>query len=257
MQQVKRPLQDIKVLVTRPDQRASGLCQLIERAGGTALHFAAIEIGEPADSRSRDYVLEHIADFSLAIFISQTAVEKTLQFLPTLPDTVSIAAIGSKTAQALEAHGFSLAIRPDGHDSESLLQHPDLCAAHISGKKIVIFRGSGGRELLGDTLKSRGAKVTYADMYQRLLPRDPSRLISLLRQADIITISSNEGLQNLYKLAADKKDLTARTLIVPGERGAELARSLGFEHIIKAQNATDEACLNALEYAIVKMSRKV
>lgn len=257
MHQVKRPLQDIKVLVTRPDQRARGLCQLIERAGGTALHFAAIEIGEPADSRSREYVRDHIAEFALAIFISPTAVEKTLRFLPALPDTVSIAAIGSKTAKALESHGLRIAIRPDGHDSESLLRHPDLQSARVSGKKIVIFRGSGGRDLLGNTLQSRGAEVTYADMYQRMLPRDPSRLISLLREADIITISSNEGLQNLYKLAADKEDLTSRSLIVPGARGAELARSLGFEHIFKAKNATDEACLNALEYAIVKMSRKV
>jgi uroporphyrinogen-III synthase len=250
------PLQGKKVLVTRPNQRASGLCQLIEQAGGTALHFATIEITEPTDTRSRDFVRDHLSDFSLAIFISPTAVEQTLDYFNGLPDDIRIAAIGSKTAHALESHGQPIAIKPDGHDTEALLAHPQLQTDQVTGRKVVIFRGEGGRPLLRDTLQARGAEVFYADMYRRSTPLQTAQLNDYLQQADIITISSNEGLQNLYDLAANKQDLTAHVIVVPGKRAYTLAQTLGFKCIMMAENATDEACMNALEYAKVKLSKK-
>jgi uroporphyrinogen-III synthase len=229
---------------------------MIEQAGGSALQFAAIEITEPVDVRSREYARDHISEFELAIFISPTAVEKTFKFLSALPDGISISAIGSRTTKALEAMGLNVDIVPDGHDSESLLEHPQLQAGPISGKNIVIFRGEGGRELLGNTLRSRGAAVFYADMYRRSPPTSASRLGQYLAEADVISISSNQGLQNLYDLAADKNSLTRHALVVPGERGFTLAKALGFSNIFVAENATDEACMNALEYVTAKMSKK-
>lgn len=256
MQHSHRPLHDVKVLVTRPRQRASGLCQMIEQAGGSALQFAAIEITEPADFQSREYARDHISEFALAIFISPTAVEKTFEFLTVLPAGIRISAIGSRTTRALEAMGLNVDIIPDGHDSESLLEHPQLQAGEITGKKIVIFRGEGGRELLGNTLQSRGAEVFYADMYRRSPPTSASQLSQYLAEADIVAVSSNQGLQNLYDLATDKSSLTRHSLVVPGERSFTLAKALGFSNIFIAENATDEACMNALEYVNAKMSKK-
>ena len=255
MQQSKGSLQDVQILVTRPEQRAADLCRMIEQAGGSALQFAAIEITEPADFQSREYAREHLSEFALAIFISPTAVEKTLEFLGALPAGIRISAIGNRTANALEKTGVNTDITPDGHNTESLLEHPQLQAGQIAGKKIVIFRGEGGRELLGDTLQSRGAEIFYANMYQRSPPPSATQLDQYLEQADIITVSSNQGLQNLYDLAADKNMLTSLSLVVPGERGFKLAKALGFSNIFIAKNATDEACMNALEYATAKMSK--
>ncbi len=256
MQQTHRPLHNMRVLVTRPKQRASGLCESIAQAGGTALQFALIEITEPADSQSREYARDHIAQFALAIFISPTAVEKTLEYLTALAADTRVSAIGSRTANTLETMGLNIDIVPDGHNTESLLEHPELQAGLIAGKKIVIFRGEGGRELLGDTLRSRGGEVFYADMYQRSPPPSANQLDQYLAETDIITVSSNQGLQNLYDLATDKDRLTRHFLVVPGERGFLLAKALGFSNILVADNATDEACMNALEYAAAKMSKK-
>jgi len=255
MQQTHRPLHDVKVLVTRPQQRASGLCQMIEQAGGAALQFAAIEITEPVNFQSREYARDHISEFALAIFISPTAVEKTFEFLTELPAGITISAIGSRTTRSLEAMGLNVDIIPDGHNSESLLEHPQLQEGQVAGKKIVIFRGEGGRELLGDTLRSRGAVVYYADMYRRSPPTSADQLSQYLEEADIIAISSNQGLQNLYDLATDKVGLTRHALVVPGERSFTLAKALGFSNIYVAENATDEACMNALEYVTAKMSK--
>ena len=256
MQQTDKPLHDLKVLVTRPKQRAAGLCQMIEQAGGSALQFAAIEITEPADTQSREHARDHIKEFALAIFISPTAVEKTFGFLSELPADISISAIGSRTANALETRGLGINIMPAGHDTESLLEHPQMQARQVVGKKIVIFRGEGGRALLGDTLQSRGAEVFYADMYQRSPPPSAEQLGQYLTQTDIITVSSNQGLQNLFDLATDKNSITRHYLVVPGERSYTLAKALGFSKIFVAENATDEACMNALKYAIPEMRKK-
>ena len=256
MHLIERPLQDMKVLVTRPRQRAAGLCELIEQAGGKALQFAAIEITQPAANHSREYARDHLTEFDLAIFISPTAVDKTLDYVDALPAHIIIAAIGSRTADALESHGLKTGIFPAGHDSESLLNQPQLQADQVNGKNIVIFRGEGGRELLGETLQSRGAKVHHADMYRRSAPASSELLDQYLAEADVITVSSNQGLQNLYDLATNKSGLSRHFLVVPGDRGFTLAKALGFSNIVVAENATDEACMNALEYAIPEMSKK-
>ncbi len=256
-QQTQRPLHNLKVLVTRPRQRAAGLCRLIEQAGGVPLQFAAMEIADPADSGTREYAREHLSEFSLAIFISPTAVEKTLEYLQTLPDSLGLSAIGSRTAQALESRNLSLAIMPDGHDTESLLAQPQMQRGRIAGTKIIIFKGEGGRELLADSLRARGADVFCADMYRRSAPASAAGLDQLLQDTDVITVSSNEGLQNLYDLAADKQGLLSRGLVVPGERAGALAKKLGFSKIAVARNATDGAIVEALKNnAITEMSKK-
>jgi uroporphyrinogen-III synthase len=254
-QQIPGPLQGIKVLVTRPRQRAGGLCELIEAAGGIPLQFAAIEITEPGNSASREYARQHINEFDIAIFISPTAVEKTLEFIGELPAGIRVSAIGSRTATTLQSRGLNIDIVPGGHDSEALLAHPRLQADQISGKKIVIFRGEGGRELLRNTLQARGAEVCCADMYQRTPPVSARLLDHYLAETDIIAVSSNEGLQNLYELVTNKESITRHVLVVPGERAFTLATALEFGKIIVAENATDEACLNAIKYAVSEMSK--
>ena len=205
---------------------------------------------------SRDYIVQHLHEFDLAIFISPTAVEETCKAIAEFPAKLKLVAIGSKTARAIETCGYSVDIIADGHDSESLLQHEQLQGKAIEGKRIVIFRGVGGRELLAKALGERGASIVYAEMYQRSRPVSADEFNQLLEQADILTVSSNEGLQNLYDLAVDKKALTRLPVVVPGERAHVLAQALDFQDIQVADNATDEACINAIKCWHSQMGEK-
>jgi len=248
-------LQGRTVLVTRPQSRAEGLCRMIELAGGKALRFPAIVIEAPRDTSGREQVARRIDDYDIAVFISPTAAEQTLDYLGDRTGSMKVAAIGSRTAYTLQQAGIRVDIQPDGHDSESLLAQAEFQTGVITGKHIVIFKGEGGRELLADTLAARGAIITLADMYRRRPPRDSDALERAIESCDIVTVSSNEGLQNLYTLAKHKQPLLARTLVVPGSRATELAASLGFTDVIQADNATDSACINALKSRRSKIDR--
>jgi uroporphyrinogen-III synthase len=241
-------LRGLTVLVTRPLELSKQLASQIEKLGAQTIIYPAISIEAPEDNARRDQELQQLGRYDIAIFISPSAVSKTFEHLDSLPPALQVAAIGSSTEKTLAQHNIMVAIKPEGHNSEALLGHPLLQAKAISGKSIIVFRGEGGREKLGETLVSRGANIFYAEMYRRALPKNTASLTDdELKSINIITVSSNQGLQNLFDLTTNTDTLREIPLLVPGDRGEQLASSLGFTHIIRAANATDRACIKALQ----------
>jgi uroporphyrinogen-III synthase len=236
------------VLITRPLGREGNLRHLIEQAGGSALHYPVFKIQAPSELEIESLIRirDHLHSFSMAIFISATAVEQSQNYFPVLPEHLAIVSIGSKTTQALHMQNIHTDIEASEHNTESLLQSPHLQAPKIQGQRILIFRGDGGRAHLGDTLVRRGAQVRYVETYHRKIPPLPPLTNQQIDTLDAVTISSNEGLDNLVTLMEDPSLLIDVPLIVPGKRAASLAKQHGFKFIVAADNATDEATFTAL-----------
>lgn len=247
-------LQGVGVLVTRPEHQADNLCQLLESHSARCIRFPALAIGAPTDNSSLNHIIQHLDDYDLAIFISPNAVEKAITAITNLrelPETLHLAAVGRASAKALDKAGYAPDIFPKTRfNSEALLEMPQL--QNVAGKRIVIFRGEGGRELLAETLKQRGAEVDYADCYRRVKPdTSTSKLMKHWARGEIsiITVTSNEGLRNLFDLVGQlgRKWLLDTPLVVISERGSEEAQSLGFRNrIIVANNASDEDITQAV-----------
>jgi len=242
------PLTNKTVLITRPHGRESNLRRQIELAGGTVIHYPAFDIQPPAELEIKQ--LMHLQDqlhrFTMAIFISQTAVEQSQIYFPVLPEHLTVVSIGSKTSATLEHYNIHVDIEAAGYDTESLLQAVEFQMPRVQGQRILIFRGIGGRALLGDTLIRRGAQIRYVETYKRELPPLPPLTEDQTKTLDALTVSSNEGLDNLITLMEDPSLLIDIPLVLPSERAAKLARQHGFKTIISAQNATDEAMMAAL-----------
>jgi uroporphyrinogen-III synthase len=245
------PLAGRAIVVTRPERQAAGLAALIESAGGRALRFPVIAI-ELLRSAELDAVLDRLASCDIAVFISRNAVEQGLARVRERhgwPPGVRAAAIGAGTRRALEAEGFAGVIAPEGPaDSEALLAEPALGA--VAGKRVVIFRGAGGRETLAETLRSRGAVVDYAECYRRVAPATDLRpLVEDWSRGAVhaVAVSSGEGLANLAGLLGEsgRRLLCATPLFVPHARVAEQARSLGIAEVVVC-GAADEEVLAAL-----------
>lgn len=247
------PLAGTGVLVTRPAHQAGSLCRLVEAAGGHAVRFPVLEISATLPQASAA-LLARLASFDLAIFISANAVEHGLAAARAhgpWPPGLERAAIGRATAAALEAQGLPPAICPAGpFDSETLLLHPDLQA--VAGQRIVIFRGVGGRELLAETLRARGAEVAYAEVYRRRRPSaDPAPLLARWRAGaiDIVVVTSREGLANLWRLLGPEGQplLRATQLVAASDRVLQLAAELAIRPTpVVAREASDAGLLEAV-----------
>jgi uroporphyrinogen-III synthase len=246
-------LHGLHVVVTRPAHQANKLCDLIEAQGGQAIRFPVLEIVPRIDTEFLQHI-QHLNDYQIALFISPNAVSHALPAIEAhggLPPHILIGAVGKATASALAEQDYPVHIFPeDAFDSESLLASTAL--QYVRDKKIIIFRGVGGREHLADILRKRGAQVCYAECYQRRKPKhnDQALLQRWAQHAlDIIIITSVEGLKNLIDMVGPDAGprLLTTPLVVVSERMVEEARQLGFKDaIICAANAGDQQVLDAL-----------
>ncbi|MEM1174038.1 MAG: uroporphyrinogen-III synthase [Pseudomonadota bacterium] len=207
------------VLVTRPVAQSEELVDAIEAAGGDAVCLPALEIAG-LDETSIDTQLASLPDPDITLFVSPNAVRFGLPYAKGL-----VGSIGPGTAGAIRALDRAVDIVPEGgYNSEHLLMTPAL--SDITGKTIRIVRGQSGRELLGQTLAHRGARVDYLSVYTRRRPEHPqARLDEVLSRwssggIDAWIIMSVETLDNFLALTGEEgAALAARTpLVTPAER---------------------------------------
>lgn len=249
---IQAPLAGLGILVTRPAHQAEHLANLIRQAGAEPILFPALEIVDLPDLQPLQKLIERLDEYDLAIFISPNAVNKAMNLIRAkghLPVKLRIAAIGKGSAKVLTLFGVKSVITPQqSFDSEALLDMPAL--RDVTDQRIVIFRGDGGRELLGDTLTARGAQVEYAECYRRQKPQaDNGKLLYLWARNELhaITVTSSEVLRNLYDLVGKlgQQWLKKTPVFVPHIRIAQAAQELGLKQVIVTE-AGDENMLASI-----------
>lgn len=239
------PLAGRGILITRPAHQAGTLAVLIHAAGGRPVIFPALEILDPADPQPLLDAIARLENYDLAIFISPNAVTRAMECMAgrAWPAGLRVAAIGKGGVRELERHGLHGVIAPQrSFDSERLLEMPQLQA--VSGQRVLILRGDGGRELLGDTLAARGARVDYVACYRRVRPQtDPGPLLQAWAQDGIhaTVVTSSEGLRNLFAMLGKSGEtlLQHTPLLVPHPRIAAVARELGCREVVETAPGDD------------------
>lgn len=244
-------LTGVGVLVTRAAHQAGPLCELITAHGGRPICFPAIAIREPLDISLARTQLAQLSSFDIAIFVSPNAARCGLALLEDQAplDGLAIGAIGKGTAAVLEHAGVKVSIVPQGRfDSESLLESAEL--TEVAGQQIAIFRGDGGRQLLGDVLQQRGANVVYIEVYTRVQPEaDEAKLLANWEQdVQIVTVTSNNILDNLVTMLGTEgmKKLCFTPLVVISKPMQNRAQELECRHVILAHRADDQSVLEAV-----------
>jgi len=239
-------------MVTRPAHQAAHLCELISAAGGVPVLLPALAVEDPADLGPALAIVQGLHEFDIAIFVSTNAVERAMTLIRRhggIPAQLRLAAVGQRTAEALMHHCGRIDIQAaPPYNSEALLATAELQT--LTGKRVAIFRGVGGRELLAETLQRRGARVSYAEVYRRIKP--DVRLADIVPQGakiDIVMVTSQDGLQNLVEMAnlEQRREWLLNTqLAAISPRVARLAARLGFKRpALTASQASDEAMVAA------------
>jgi uncharacterized protein HemX len=185
-------------------------------------------------------------------------VQKAFEKLHAWPPELRAAAVGRGTRRELERRGVAQVLAPeDGADSEALLALAPM--QEVAGKRIVIFRGEGGRALLGDTLTARGARVEHAECYRRVRPQaDAGPLLDAWERGEVhaVAVSSAEALDNLLALLGDagRPHLALTPLFATHERIAEHAKALGIQDVLVGGPGDRELVERLVAYFAPRMS---
>ena len=116
--------------------------------------FPLLDIVPLENDENFEQKLSALTRYDWAIFISSNAVQNAMPRLLAkwgcIPQNLKFAAIGPATAAELTKFGVKQVLIPqDRFDSESLLTMPEMQS--MQQQNVIIFRGVGGRELLGVT----------------------------------------------------------------------------------------------------------
>ena len=235
-------------VLTRPLVDCQRLSKLLQDQSIPHITLPIMEVAPLPESQCSP--TPAISPGTIVIFVSANAVRWGLPGLKLALDQVDgcqVIAVGQRTRDTLSTAGIDAQI-PERADSESLLQMPALAAVDSNG--ILIVKGEGGRDLLAKELNARGARVIEWSCYRRVWPDVPlSALDTFAHNALVFQASSGEVLSRLSELlaGAGKKELLQSTVIVPSERVAALAESLGWQSVVMAADASDRGFLQAMQ----------
>lgn len=259
----QRPLFGQQVLVTRPQEQAMGLIQRLEQLGAGVYHWPAITIAEPSDAEPLDQALDQLrqGQWDWLVFTSVNGVHGLIRRLwqrggdLRVLRCVQLAAIGPKTAEALEKYHLRAdVVPPQTYSSEGLLA---ALIPHVRGQRVLLARADQGRELLRDGLLGIAAGVQQVVVYeQRPAPPPPSWLLDALRRGAIqwVTLTSS----NIAHRWLDYCDEIIRRhichnvigLIAISPETGRVLRQAGLPVAAEAEVYTEEGIITALTHAV-------
>lgn len=249
------------VLVTRPRDQAGPLIAMIENAGARAIGLPAIEILAMSEQEIDKQKILDLDCYDYLIAISVNAAQCLRHwvdcFWPQIPPHLLGFAVGESSAQELEKLGLVTHFPQKGTGALALLGVTEL--QEPAGKRVLVAKGEGGRDLLRQELSKRGAQVDELDLYRRVLPEyDKARLALLLQQPiDAIVATSLAILENTLLLLnehqvdeplldEDQDKFKHLPLVTVSPRISDAARAMGFTQVFEAADASDASILRTL-----------
>ena len=203
----KKPLLGRGVVVTRAEEQAGGLANMLEELGAEAIRFPTISIVPLEEYGKADALVEQLASYDWLIFTSVNGVRHFWRRLAARgKDSRALgrckaAAIGPATADALRARGVEPDFVPEKYLAEGIVE--GLLALGAAGKRVLVPRALEAREVLPDELRKAGAEVDILPVYRTLPARSRcGEVLELLDQGRIhcVTFGSSSTADNFLSL---------------------------------------------------------
>ncbi len=252
-----QPLQGKNILVTRPEHQASALTQLLERYGARVHAVPLIRIVPSTDTTRITAVLKALDTYQWIVFTSANGVDIFLKMFragkydKAVLKRMKFAAIGQKTADALETNGLPVALVPKDFVQEALA---DVIIKGVAGKasRVLLVHAAGSRPVLEQRLKSSGIKLDTLDLYRaESLTKNHGRVKKLFDQGkiDAVILTSSSCVESFSGIFSKEnlKRLTKKTVIAAiGPISAASARKAGLAVAVESREYTMEGVTNAL-----------
>ena len=233
------PLAGQVIVVTRARKQAGTLASRLRALGAEVVELPVIEF-EPVDFAPPDWDA-----YDWAIFTSANGVEFFFARTPARPGP-RLCAIGPATAEALRARGLEPDVVPEEFVAESVVAA--LSAVPLAGRRILLPRAAGARDVIPAELGRLGARVDVLPVYRTVIPagleQNARELFSSLRP-HWITLTSSSTVRHL--LAAVPRELLEGVRLASiGPVTTRTAREAGLEVAVEAQTFTVDGLVEAI-----------
>lgn len=248
------------IVITRPSGQSQHLSEML-RSGLLSsgmlpercpriITLPLLNIAPKTDESLKSHIQASLKAADLIIFVSPNAVECTMGLLHhawqgLLNPAVPIGVMGGSSQAALKQHGIgtqgslSNIILPtdSAHwDSEGLWNELQQLGWDWTAKKVIIFKGEGGRDWLANTLENAGAQVEPISVYARV-PLDPEdsawhAIHEIDFSQSLWMLTSSEAVRYLGQA---KLPLDTAMAICPHHRISDAAEQIGFGEVFTCE----------------------
>ncbi len=251
-----------RILVTRPRAQADSFGEGLRAAGFEPIYFPVIEIRPMEDNVALEKAFDQLHHYAWVVFTSVNAVDVIFDVIarrvlfPTKQSPVhqdmtpKVAAIGPKTAEALEMYGLKPDLIPSEFKAEGVLAA--LGGSSVKGQRFLIPRAKVAREVIPDKLREQMAEVTVATAYENVRPSaDLERVKKLLEEKKIaaVTFTSSSTVHNFVEILGQKeyKNLMSGVNVACiGPVTAKTAEEYGMKTDIMPRDYTVPALVEAM-----------
>jgi len=241
-----------RILITRPRAQASDFAEKLRAAGFEPIFFPVIEIRPIENNLALERALSKLDCYDWIVFTSVNAVDVVFNNPDLLKGDkgigVRVAAIGPKTAEALQARGVPPDFVPEEYVAESIL--PGL--GDVRGKWILLPRAEIARKALPEAIAGAGGIPHEIAVYQTLpVQPDPEGLAALESGVDIVTLTSPSTVQNFVAITQqnglDPLRLPGNPLFACiGPITEQAAREEGLVNLVMASEYTTDGLIEVI-----------
>lgn len=245
-----------RILVTRNEPKATAFAENIEQRNGVAIVTPLIKIVSTF-KQEQLAIMRNIQQYEWIIFTSANGVDFFMEQLASEGgiaqlDSCRIAAVGSKTNQALQAWKLEADFIPSIYNADTMATE---FLSHIEPQgPILLVQGERSRTVLNDAFKKQLIPTDSIQIYttithQAIQSRLQERLLS--EKIDYITFASPSTVDAFIELTEDSSLYKSRKVVCIGTTTEERAQIAGFSNTITPETFTIEGMLDAIHEDIL------
>ncbi|ADU96477.1 Uroporphyrinogen III synthase HEM4 [Thermovibrio ammonificans HB-1] len=218
---------------------------LAERLSSEGVEFLATPLIKTVPL---EFKPEEVTAFSpdIAVFSSKNGVKHFFTRVdPRELEGVTVVAVGSATAKALEELGFSPLV-PENFSGEGVVEL--LKELSVKGKKVLIVRPKKARSVVQDFLEAQGAELLEAVVYETLPRREVKEELERFfeKKVDYAAFTSPSNFKAFLSVTGREELLKGVKLLPIGHVTQKAIEKAGFKPLEPPREYTVEGIVNRL-----------
>ena len=234
------------VVVTRPEDRSGTLTQRLRELGAEVVDYPCIRTVAREENPELEEAMENLSRYRCLVFTSPAGPEIFFRRLRAAGrdaralSGLTLAAIGPKTAKALEKHGVTADLVPETYDSDHLAK-----ALEAVEGPVLLCRASRGSTALPEMLERKGIPFADVPVYDTVYAAPaPQKVDALLGETLLVTFTSASTVRGFVE-SLPGRDLKNVIGCCIGKQTEAEAKKYGLATVV-SQEATMESLVECI-----------